>query len=174
MLPQIDRQAPKGKALHLIADNYATHKHPTVQAWLDKHPRFHMHFTPTSASWLNMVERLLRHITTEPLRQGMFNSVPELVTAIDEYVEHHNINPKPFIWIKSVRDILQKVICANSRSDPKHRVQHSTKRQHCKVLHQPNQTTTLRRWRGPGMKVRSQSATAVLSKKWLAIDDPVS
>ena len=106
MLPQIDRQAPKGKALHLIADNYATHKHPTVQAWLDKHPRFHMHFTPTSASWLNMVERLLRHITTEPLRQGMFNSVPELVTAIDEYVEHHNINPKPFIWTNRARDIL--------------------------------------------------------------------
>jgi len=115
LLPQIDRQAPKGKALHLIADNYATHKHPTVQAWLDKHPRLHMHFTPTSASWLNMVERLLRHITTERLRRGMFASVPELVTAIDEYVEHHNINPKPFIWIKSVRDILQKVICANSR-----------------------------------------------------------
>jgi hypothetical protein len=94
--------------------------------------------------------------------------------AIDEYVVHHNINPKPFIWIKSVRDILQKVICANSRLNPKHRVQHSTNRQHCKVLHQPNQTTTVRRWRGPGMKVSSQSATAVLSKKWLAIDDPVS
>ena len=127
MLPQIDRQAPKGKALHLIADNYATHKHPTVQAWLDKHPRLHMHFTPTSASWLNMVERLLRHINTERLRRGMFASVPELVTAIDEYVEHHNINPKPFIWIKSVRDILQKVICANSRLDPKHRMQHYTR-----------------------------------------------
>jgi transposase len=149
LLPQIDRQAPKGKALHLIADNYATHKHPTVQAWLDKHPRFHMHFTPTSASWLNMVERLLRHITTERLRRGMFASVPELVTAIDEYVEHHNINPKPFIWIKSVRDILQKVICANSRLNPKHRVQHSTNRQHYKVLHQHNHTTTVRRWRGP-------------------------
>jgi hypothetical protein len=81
LLPQIDRQAPKGKALHLIADNYATHKHPTVQAWLDKHPRLHMHFTPTSASWLNMVERLLRHINTERLRRGMFASVPELVAA---------------------------------------------------------------------------------------------
>ena len=118
-LRQIDRQTPKGKTLHLIADNYATHKHPTVQAWLDKHPRFHMHFTPTSASWLNMVERFFRDITTERLRRGVFTSVAELVTAIDEYVAHHNINPKPFIWTKSARDILQKVIRANSRLSSK-------------------------------------------------------
>lgn len=118
-LRQIDRQTPKGKTLHLIADNYATHKHPTVQAWLDKHPRFHMHFTPTSASWLNMVERFFRDITTERLRRGVFTSVPELVAAIDEYVAHHNINPKPFIWTKSARDILQKVIRANSRLSSK-------------------------------------------------------
>ena len=118
-LRQIDRQTPKDRALHLIADNYATHKHPTVQAWLDKHPRFHMHFTPTSASWLNMVERFFRDITTERLRRGVFTSVPELVAAIDEYVAHHNINPKPFIWTKSARDILQKVIRANSRLSSK-------------------------------------------------------
>lgn len=118
-LRQIDRQTPKGKTLHLIADNYATHKHPTVQAWLDKHPRFHMHFTPTSASWLNMVERFFRDITTERLRRGVFTSVPELVAAINEYVAHHNINPKPFIWTKSARDILQKVIRANSRLSSK-------------------------------------------------------
>ena len=118
-LRQIDRETPKGKTLHLIADNYATHKHPVVQAWLAKHPRFHMHFTPTSASWLNMVERFFRDITTERLRRGVFTSVPELVTAIDEYVAHHNINPKPFIWTKSARDILQKVIRANSRLSSK-------------------------------------------------------
>jgi transposase len=118
-LRQIDRETPSGKTLHLIADNYATHKHPTVQAWLDKHPRFHMHFTPTSASWLNMVERFFRDITTERLRRGVFTSVPELVTAIDEYVAHHNINPKPFIWTKSARDILQKVIRANGRLSSK-------------------------------------------------------
>lgn len=118
-LRQIDRQTPKDKMLHLIADNYATHKHPTVQAWLGKHPRFHMHFTPTSASWLNMVERFFRDITTERLRRGVFTSVPELVAAIDEYVAHHNINPKPFIWTKSARDILQKVIRANSRLSSK-------------------------------------------------------
>jgi len=114
-LRQIDRETPKGKTLHLIADNYATHKHPTVQAWLAKHPRFHMHFTPTSASWLNMVERFFRDITVNRLRRGVFTSVAELVAAIDEYVVHHNTKPKPFIWTKSAVDILQKVIRANSR-----------------------------------------------------------
>jgi transposase len=118
-LRKIDRETPKGKTLHLIADNYATHKHPAVQAWLAKHPRFNMHFTPTSASWLNMVERFFRDLTTERLRRGVFTSVPELVTAIDDYVAHHNVDPKPFIWTKSARDILQKVIRANSRLSSK-------------------------------------------------------
>ena len=118
-LRQIDRETPKDKTLHLIADNYATHKHPAVQQWLAKHPRFHMHFTPTSASWLNMVERFFRDLTTERLRRGVFTSVPELVQAIDEYVAHHNTDPKPFIWTKSARDILQKVIRANSRLSSK-------------------------------------------------------
>jgi transposase len=118
-LRQIDRVTPKGKTLHLIADNYATHKHPKVLAWLRKHPRFHMHFTPTSASWMNMVERFFRDITTARLRRGVFTSVPELVTVIDEYIAHHNDNPKPFIWTKSARDILQKVIRANSRLSSK-------------------------------------------------------
>jgi transposase len=118
-LRKIDRETPKGKTLHLIADNYATHKHPAVQAWLAKHPRFNMHFTPTSASWLNMVERFFRDLTTERLRRGVFTSVPELVAAIDDYVAHHNTDPKPFIWTKSARDILQKVIRANSRLSSK-------------------------------------------------------
>ena len=118
-LKKIDRETPQDKTLHLIADNYATHKHPTVQAWLDKHPRIVMHFTPTSASWLNMVERFFRDITTERLRRGVFTSVPELVAAIDEYIAHHNTEPKPFIWTKSARDILQKVIRANSRLSSK-------------------------------------------------------
>ena len=118
-LRQIDRHTPKGKTLHLIADNYATHKHPVVQAWLTKHPRFHMHYTPTSASWLNMVERFFRDITINRLRRGVFTSVPELVAAIDEYIAHHNTKPKPFIWTKSAADILQKVIRANSRLSSK-------------------------------------------------------
>jgi len=118
-LRQIDRETPKDKTLHLIADNYATHKHPNVQDWLLKHPRFNMHFTPTSASWLNMVERFFRDISENRLRRGVFTSVPELVVAIDEYIAHHNTNPKPFIWTKSARDILQKVIRANSRLSSK-------------------------------------------------------
>jgi transposase len=118
-LRKIDRETPKDKMLHLIADNYATHKHPAVQAWLTKHPRITMHFTPTSASWLNMVERFFRDITTERLRRGVFTSVPDLIAAIDEYIAHHNISPKPFIWTKSARDILQKVIRANSHLSSK-------------------------------------------------------
>jgi transposase len=118
-LKKINRETPKDKTLHLIADNYATHKHPAVQKWLAKHPRFVMHFTPTSASWLNMVERFFRDITTERIRRGVFTSVPELVAAIDEYIAHHNTKPKPFIWTKSARDILQKVICANARLSSK-------------------------------------------------------
>jgi transposase len=118
-LKKINRETPKDKTLHLIADNYATHKHPKVQEWLEKHPRFNMHFTPTSASWLNMVERFFRDISENRLRRGVFCSVPELVAAIDEYVAHHNSNPKPFIWTASARDILQKVIRANSRLSSK-------------------------------------------------------
>ena len=118
-LRQIDRETPKDKTLHLIADNYATHKHPAVQEWLARHPRFNMHFTPTSASWLNMVERFFRDISENRLRRGVFTSVPDLVAAIDEYVAHHNANPKPFIWTKSARDILQKVIRANARLSSK-------------------------------------------------------
>ena len=114
-LKKIERETPKDKTLHLIADNYATHKHPVVQEWLTKHPRITMHFTPTSASWLNMVERFFRDITSEQLRRGVFTSVPELIATIDAYVKHHNKNPKPFIWTKSARDILQKVIRANKR-----------------------------------------------------------
>jgi transposase len=118
-LRQIDRETPKDKTLHLIADNYATHKHPKVQEWLEKHPRFTMHFTPTSASWLNMVERFFRDISESRLRRGVFTSVHELVTAIEEYVAHHNVDPKPFVWTKSARDILQKVIRANSHLSSK-------------------------------------------------------
>lgn len=118
-LRQIDRETPKGKTLHLICDNYATHKHPNVQAWLEKHPRFNMHFTPTSASWLNMVERFFRDISENRLRRGVFTSVPELTSAIEQYIAQHNANPKPFIWTATARDILQKVIRANSRLSSK-------------------------------------------------------
>jgi transposase len=116
---RIDRETPKDKTLHLIADHYATHKHPVVRAWLVKHPRFNMLFTPTSASWLSMIERFFRDISTERLRRGVFTCVPELIGAIDEYIAHHNTKPKLFIWTKRTRDILQKVIRANSRLSSK-------------------------------------------------------
>jgi transposase len=105
----VDDATPDHKQLHLIVDNYATHKHPAVQRWLKRHPRFHVHFTPTSASWLNMVERFFRDLTAHRLRRGVFRDVMELVSAIDDYVDHHNENPKPFIWTASANDILEKV-----------------------------------------------------------------
>jgi transposase len=114
-LRQINRETPKDKQVHLICDNYATHKHPHVQEWLAQHPRFHVHFTPTSASWLNMVERFFRDLSTQRLERGVFRSVPELTNAIKEYVAVHNKDPKPFIWTAKAADILQKVIRANRR-----------------------------------------------------------
>ena len=95
--------------MHLVADNYATHKHAKVQAWLKRHRRFHMHFTPTSASWINQVERFFGLITDDRIRRGVFKSVPQLVAAIQEYLEQHNADPKPFVWTASVTAILEKV-----------------------------------------------------------------
>jgi len=118
-LRQINRETPEDKEVHLICDNYATHKHPNVQAWLARHPRFHVHFTPTSASWLNMVERFFRDLSTQRLERGVFRSVPELTHAIKEYVAVHNKDPKPFIWTAKAADILQKVIRANRRLSSK-------------------------------------------------------
>lgn len=108
-LKKIDRQTDKALAVHLIVDNYATHKHPKVKAWLGQHPRFHLHFTPTSASWVNLVERFFRDITEERIRRGVFRSVDELKTAIQQYLEHRNAHPKPYRWTASPEAILEKV-----------------------------------------------------------------
>jgi transposase len=113
----INKSTPKDKEIHLIADNYATHKHPVVQGWLSKHPRFHMHYTPTSASWLNMVERFFRDLTTKQLRRGVFHSVPDLINSIEAYLQNHNKNPKPFIWTAKASDILEKVKRARAKLD---------------------------------------------------------
>lgn len=113
----VDEATPPAQALHLIVDNYATHKHPKVQRWLQRHPRFHMHFTPTSASWLNMVERFFRDLTQHRLKRGVFRDVEELIRAIDEYVDRHNERPKPFIWTASARDILEKIKRARKSLD---------------------------------------------------------
>ena len=105
----IERQTPKDKQLHLIVDNYATHKHKAVKRWLQRHKRIHIHFTPTSASWLNMVERFFRDLTDKRIRRGVFRSVGELNAAIDDYLAVHNQDPKPFIWTAKASDILEKV-----------------------------------------------------------------
>lgn len=108
-LKVIDEITPPDKTLHLILDNYATHKHPKVQKWLARHPRFHLHFTPTSSSWLNMVERFFRDLTQNGLRRGVFRDVEELITMIGNYIDKHNDQPKPFIWTAKAADILEKV-----------------------------------------------------------------
>jgi transposase len=105
----IDAEVPAGLAVHLILDNYATHKHAAVRAWLTRHPRFHLHFTPTSSSWLNLVERWFRELTDKALRRGVFHSVPDLISAIEAYMAAHNNEPKPFIWTATAEDILAKV-----------------------------------------------------------------
>lgn len=105
----LDQSMPAHLELHLIGDNYATHKHPKVQRWLARHPRFHMHFTPTSASWLNMVERFFRDLTQNRLRRGVFRDLEELIMAIGTYIDRHNEKPKPFIWTARATDILEKV-----------------------------------------------------------------
>ncbi len=108
-LKKIDSETPANLELHLIVDNYGTHKHPRVKSWIKRHPRFHLHFTPTSSSWLNMVERWFRDITERRIRRGTFKSVPSLIKAIDEYIENHNQNPKAFIWSASAERIMEKI-----------------------------------------------------------------
>lgn len=108
-LKLIDARTPADQQLHLIVDNYATHKHPKVLRWLKRHPRFHIHFTPTSASWLNMVERFFRDLTGKRLKRGVFTSVAILIDAINAYIQTMNQSPKPFIWTAKATDILEKV-----------------------------------------------------------------
>ena len=108
-LQLIDAQTPPDRDLHLILDNYATQKHPKVKKWLAKHPRFHLHFTPTSASWLNMVERFFRDLTVNRLRRGVFHSLPKLVEALEQYLVTYNKDPKPHVWTAKACDILAKV-----------------------------------------------------------------
>ena len=108
-LDKIDAETVPELDLHLIIDNYATHKHPRVTSWLRRHPRFHLHFIPTSSSWLNMVERWFREITDKRIRRGSFASVPELIAAIEAYLAGHNQNPRIFTWTATAERILAKV-----------------------------------------------------------------
>ena len=105
----IDDASPEGKPVHRIVDNYTTHKHPKVERWLRRHPRFHRHFTASGCSWMNRVERFFRDLTENRLRRGIFTSVEELIEAIGESIDHHNKGPKPFLWTAKPADILEKV-----------------------------------------------------------------
>jgi transposase len=108
-LRRLHREFPLQLDLHLILDNYGTHKHPNVQQWLARHPRFRLHFIPTSSSWLNLVEHWFGQLTQKRIRPGSFHSVPELTHAIEDYLEAHNLHPKPFVWTASAESILEKI-----------------------------------------------------------------
>ena len=113
-LKLIDKETPKELDLHLIVDNYATHKHESVKKWLAKHKRFHVHFTPTSSSWLNLVERWFRELTDKRLRRGVFTSVPVLIEAIESFIKTHNKEPRAFKWTAKADKILEKVARARA------------------------------------------------------------
>jgi transposase len=117
-LKVIDRETPCGLAIHLIMDNYATHKHPTVKSWLARHPRFHLHFTPTSSSWLNLVERFFRDLTEDVVREGSFGSVRDLVCAMETYLAGRNLAPKRYVWKKKGEEILAKISRARAALVP--------------------------------------------------------
>jgi len=119
-LRTVNKQTPKNTELHMILDNYSTHNHPAVKEWLEKHPRFIFHFVPTSSSWLNMVERWFGQITEKRIRRGIFPSVQILVAAITDYIEHSNLNPKPFVWTATLKTILNKIKRANEALDAPH------------------------------------------------------
>ena len=116
-LKLIDAQTPPDMELHLIVDNYSTHKHDNVKSWLCRHPRFHFHFIPTSSSWLNLVERWFREITDKRIRRGTFHNVPQLVSAIMDYIHEDNQSPRPFLWTAKADEILAKTRRARQALD---------------------------------------------------------
>ena len=116
-LGKIDDTVPQEKQIHIICDNYATHKHAKVKRWLELHPGFHVHFTPASPSWLNRVERFFRDLTQNHIRRGIFKNLEQLIMGIGDYIDGHNKNPKPFIWTAKASDILAKVSRAKAALD---------------------------------------------------------
>jgi transposase len=108
-LRKLDKEYECGEELHLVMDNYGTHKHARVKSWLDQHPRFHVHFIPTSSSWLNLVERWFAELTNKAVRRGSFRSVPDLIGKIMEFIESHNEHTKAFVWTATAEDILAKI-----------------------------------------------------------------
>lgn len=118
-LNKIDAETPSLN-LHLIVDNYGTHKHPRVKSWMARHPRFHLHFIPTSSSWLNLVERWFRNLTDKRIRRGSFSNVPQLIQAIMDYVNNHNQNPRIFVWSAPVDRIMSKIAKCKEALDSLH------------------------------------------------------
>ena len=116
-LELVDKETPQHLDLHLIIDNYSAHKYPRVKRWLTRHPRFHIHFTPTSSSWLNLIERWFREITDKSIRRGVFHSVDALIKVINDYMQHHNKEPKALVWTKKADEILEKVARARASLD---------------------------------------------------------
>ena len=108
-LNRIDETVHSPLQIHLVLDNYGTHKHPTVKKWLAVRPRYHVHFTPTSSSWLNQIERWFAEITRKRIRRGTFRSVRDLTEAIQDYIQRYNRNPQPFQWVASANKIIRKV-----------------------------------------------------------------
>jgi GTPase SAR1 family protein len=119
-LKKINAEVPADLDLHLIVDNYGTHKHPRVKTWLRRHPRFHLHFIPTSSSWLNLVERWFRDLTDKRIRRGSFANVPALIAAITDYLANHNQNPRVFVWSAPVERILAKIAKCKEALDSLH------------------------------------------------------
>ncbi len=128
-LKRIDGDIPAGIYLHLIVDNYGTHKHPRVKSWLKRHPRFHLHFIPTSSSWLNLIERWFRELTVKRIRRGTFQNVPALITAIRDYIDNHNQHPHVFVWTAPVEQILAKVAKSKEVLDALHVVKRPDSKQ---------------------------------------------
>jgi transposase len=121
-LRHLDKHTEPHKQVHVILDNYATHKHPAVLRWLARHSRFEFHFVPTSCSWMNLVERFFRDLTDKRVRRGSFANVPELIAAIEDYVAHHNEHGRPFVWTAKAPDILQKMLRAQRALEERSRV----------------------------------------------------
>jgi len=119
-LKRIDQETPTGLKLHIIVDNYSAHKHPRVRSWLKRHPRFEMHFTPTSSSWLNLVERWFAYLTQKRIRRGSFHNVPSLIEAIYDHIDNNNQNPHIFVWTASVERIMNKIAKCKEALDALH------------------------------------------------------
>ena len=119
-LKKTDAETPPELDLHLIVDNYGTHKHPRAVSWIQRHPRFHLHFTATSSSWLNLIERWFREITGKRIRRGTFRNVRPLIAAIEQYLENHNQNPHVFVWSAPVERILAKIAKCKEALDALH------------------------------------------------------